>query len=71
MRQLGCSIFPENPHIVMTIIRASLGLFVPCSRRPGCRQVIEAVPVHTIYNRQEQFRRTLDSEQLYFLGSER
>src|ERR1043166_8268615 len=52
--ELGRAIFPKKPHVEMAIISGPFGFTVPRRRRPGARQIEEAVPVNARRTSMEQ-----------------
>ena len=70
-RQLRLSIFAKKTHIEVPVVGRAFALAVPRSRRPGSGEIEQAVPIHVIEPRHQQFRSLLQSELLHFFGAKR
>src|SRR5438067_6211108 len=69
-RQLWSSVLLKQTHVIVTVIGAAFRFFVPCGGHPGCRQVVEAIPMNAIHDWSQQLGRALNSENLHFFCSE-
>src|SRR5688500_5625318 len=63
-RQLGSSVFPNQSHIEMPVIRRAFCFAMACRCRPCSWKVIQAVPVNPFGLAYQKFRRSLESEYL-------
>src|SRR5262249_59174088 len=69
--RLGSSVLAQESHIVMTVVRAALGLFVACGGGPRGRQGQQAVPMDPLYAGGERLSGLLQAEDLPFLPTKR
>src|SRR4051794_32038569 len=69
-RALGRTVFAQEPHVEMTVIRGTFGFAVTGGGGPGARQVEQAVPMNPIGPAEQQLSRATQAELLHFLGTE-
>src|SRR6478609_11673304 len=64
------AVLAHQAHVEMPVVRRALGLLVTRRRRPGLRQIEQAVPVDTRRPIDQEFGGALEAEFLHLLGAE-
>src|SRR5579883_346838 len=64
------SVFSNQPHVKVAIIRGSLRFAMPCRCRPGAGKIVQAVPMNPGHSPDEEFRGAIQSELLNLFRSE-